>query len=116
MSHIVSITTEIRDAEAVRAACSRLGLPTPVEGTTRLFSGEATGLAVQLPDWKYPVVCELSNGSVQYDNYSGRFPVAQEPTPPLSGWDPLVIPRSRCGALGVQPARSEPRPRPSLAA
>ena len=78
MSHIVSITTEIRDAEAVRAACSRLGLPTPVEGTTRLFSGEATGLAVQLPDWKYPVVCELSNGSVQYDNYSGRWGQQQE--------------------------------------
>jgi hypothetical protein len=73
VSHIVSITTEIRDAEAVRAACSRLGLPTPVEGTTRLFSGEATGLAVQLPDWKYPVVCELSNGSVQFDNYSGAW-------------------------------------------
>ena len=78
MSHIVSITTEIRDAEAVRAACSRLGLPTPVEGTTRLFSGEATGLAVQLPDWKYPVVCELSNGSVQYDNYGGRWGQQQE--------------------------------------
>jgi len=29
--------------------------------------------------------------------------------PPLSEWDPLVIPRSRCGALGVQPARAEPR-------
>jgi len=78
VSHIVSITTEIRDAEAVRAACSRLGLPTPVEGTTRLFSGEATGLAVQLPDWKYPVVCELSNGSVQYDNYGGRWGQQQE--------------------------------------
>jgi len=73
VSHIVTITTEIRDAEAVRAACSRLGLPTPVEGTTKLFSGEATGLAVQLPDWKYPVVCELSSGSVQYDNYGGAW-------------------------------------------
>ena len=36
--------------------------------------------------------------------------------PPLSEWDPLVIPRSPGGALGVQAARSEPRYRPSLAA
>ena len=30
--------------------------------------------------------------------------------PPLSEWDPLVIPRSPSGSSGVQPARSELRP------
>ena len=52
LSHIVTIKTEVRDATAVRAACQRLGLPVPVQGKTRLFSGEVEGLAVQLPDWQ----------------------------------------------------------------
>jgi hypothetical protein len=62
MSHIVKIQTEVRDAAAVRAACQRRQLPVPVDGTHKLFSGKATGLAVQLPDWRYPVVCELTSG------------------------------------------------------
>jgi hypothetical protein len=73
MSHIVQIQTEVRDAEAVRAACRRLGLAEPVQGTTRLFSGEATGLAVKLPGWEYPVVADLANGTLRYDNFGGRW-------------------------------------------
>ena len=73
MSHIVKIKTEVRDSAAVRAACQRRRLPVPVDGIHKLFSGEATGLAVQLPDWRYPVVCELTSGQVLYDNYEGRW-------------------------------------------
>ena len=68
MSHVVTVKTEIRDTAAVRAACQRLGLAQPVQGTTKLFSGEATGLAVQLPDWNYPVVCDTASGHCSYDN------------------------------------------------
>ena len=78
MSHIVTVKTEVRDATAVRAACQRLKLPQPVHGTTRLFSGEATGLAVELPDWRYPVVCQLDTGQLQFDNYSGRWGKQQQ--------------------------------------
>ena len=73
MSHIVEIQTEVRDAAAVRAACQRRGLPVPVHGTTKLFSGEATGLAVELPDWHYPVVCNTDTGQLQFDNYNGHW-------------------------------------------
>ena len=73
MSHIVEVQTEVRDTAAVRAACHRLGLPVPVHGTTELFSGEATGLAVQLPAWRYPVVCDLGTGQLKFDNYEGRW-------------------------------------------
>ena len=73
MSHIVQIKTQVRDAEAVHAACRRLGLEDPVQGTTRLFSGEATGLAVQLPGWRYPAVCQLDTGQVQFDNFQGNW-------------------------------------------
>jgi len=73
LSHIVQIQTEVRDAEAVKAACQRLGLAEPVQGTARLFSGEATGLLVKLPDWVYPAVVDLSTGQVRYDNYGGEW-------------------------------------------
>ena len=73
MSHIVTIKTEVRDAAAVEAACSRLRLPSPVHGTHQLYSSKATGLAVQLPKWRYPAVCELSTGQVHYDNFAGRW-------------------------------------------
>jgi hypothetical protein len=49
MSHIVTIATEVRDPDAVVAACRRLGLPEPVQGTASLFEGQATGLLVRLP-------------------------------------------------------------------
>jgi len=73
VSHIATIKTQVRDAAAVRAACRRLGLPAPEQGTVKLFSGEATGLAVQLPDWTYPVVCDTASGQLRYDNFEGRW-------------------------------------------
>ena len=73
MSHIVTIKTEVRDTAAVRAACRRLSLTEPVEGKTKLFSGEAAGLAVQLPGWTYPVVCDVASGQVLFDNFEGRW-------------------------------------------
>ena len=73
MSHIVQIQTEIRDPVALAAACARLGLPKPMRRTVRLFSAEATGLAVELPGWQYPVVCQTETGRVQYDNFGGRW-------------------------------------------
>ena len=71
MSHIVSIKTQVRDTAAVAAACRRLALPEPVHGTADLYSGQATGLLVQLPGWLYPAVVETTTGTVRYDNYNG---------------------------------------------
>ncbi|MCL2649321.1 MAG: hypothetical protein FWD61_20390 [Phycisphaerales bacterium] len=73
MSHIVTIKTQVRDVAAVRAACTRLNLPVPVQGTIKLFDGEATGLAVQLPEWTYPIVCDTAAGQIKLDNYNGRW-------------------------------------------
>jgi len=73
MSHIVQIQTEVRDAVAVAAACQRLSLPQPVAGSHRLFSGVETGLGVQLPGWRYPVVCDLPSGRLKFDDYGGRW-------------------------------------------
>ncbi len=73
MSHIVTVSTLVRDAVAVRAACQRLSLPDPVQGKAKLFSGEVEGLAVQLPDWVYPVICDTDSGTLRYDNFGGRW-------------------------------------------
>ena len=73
MSHVLTIKTEVRDAAAVRAACQRLHLPQPVQGTHRLFTSSATGLAVALPKWRYPAFCDLDTGQVQYDNFNGHW-------------------------------------------
>jgi hypothetical protein len=73
ISHIVQIQTQVRDAAGIAAACKRLGLAPPVSGQHKLFTSTATGLAVKLSGWNYPVVCDLSSGQLQYDNYEGRW-------------------------------------------
>lgn len=73
MSHIVSIQTEVRDPVAIRSACDRLRLPEPVFGQTKLFSSSATGWAVQLPEWRYPIVCDVNTAEIAFDNYGGRW-------------------------------------------
>ena len=77
MSHIVTVNTEVRDTSAVtsavKAACQRLSLAEPVQGKAKLYGGEDEGLAVKLPDWTYPVVCDLASGQVKYDNFGGRW-------------------------------------------
>jgi hypothetical protein len=73
MSHIVTIETQIRDAGALRSACSRLGHAEPVHRTADLFTSKATGYCVELPDWRYPVVCDVDEGRVHFDNYEGRW-------------------------------------------
>jgi hypothetical protein len=73
MSHLVTIQTRIHDPAAIAAACRRLNLPTPAEGTARLYSGEATGLLLQLPGWRYPAVIDPLTGVVRCDTFEGRW-------------------------------------------
>ena len=73
MSHIVTIKTQVRDANAVRKTCVRLNLEQPVQGTFKLFNAEVSGHAVRLRDWKYPLVCQLDTGQLHYDNFGGRW-------------------------------------------
>lgn len=73
MSHVVTIQTEVRDPAAIRSASDRLRLPEPVFGEVKLFSSSATGWAVQLPEWRYPVVADVNTGKLHYDNYGGRW-------------------------------------------
>jgi len=73
MSHLVTIQTRLHDPRAVAAACQRLNLPTPVSGTAQLYSGEATGLMIQLPGWRFPAVIDTLTGAVRFDNFEGHW-------------------------------------------
>ncbi len=73
MSHIVSLKTRVHDPVAIAAACRRLGLAEPLPGTARLYSGQATGLLLQLPGWKYPAVIDTASGTIQFDNFENRW-------------------------------------------
>lgn len=73
MSHLVSIQTRVRDQSAVAAACRRLQLPKPTQGTAQLYNGSATGLIVRFPGWTYPAVADLATGQLHFDHYEGRW-------------------------------------------
>ena len=64
MSHIVQIQSQVRDPVAIQAACQRLKLPEPTQRTVKLFSDTVTGLAVQLPGWTFPVLCDVASGEL----------------------------------------------------
>ena len=73
MSHIVEIKTEDRDETAISAACNRLKLDAPTQGTVKLFSDSASGVIVKLPGWRYPAVFDTQSGQARFDNYEGRW-------------------------------------------
>ena len=73
MSHIVQVHTQVRDPVAIEAACQRLKLPQPQFGVTQLFNAQAIGWQVQLPQWRYPAVCDTALGVIHYDNFEGRW-------------------------------------------
>jgi hypothetical protein len=73
MSHIVTVKTQVKDAVALAAACRRLGLAEPAQETVQLFSGQATGLAVRLSGWQYPVVVDVQDAVVRLDNFGGEW-------------------------------------------
>jgi hypothetical protein len=95
LSHTVTLKTEVRDQAAVAAACRRLTLPEPATGTAELYSGRATGLIVQLPDWAYPVVIDTDTGTIRYDNYDGDWGDEQHLHRFLQAY---VVERARCEA------------------
>jgi len=73
MSHLVTIRTQVRDLEAVKTACRKLGLKVPSQGKAQVFQKEVEGTIVQLPLWRFPVVIDLTTGTLHYDNWQGHW-------------------------------------------
>ncbi len=74
VSHLVQIKTKLHDIHAIRAACGRLALAAPREGTAQLYGDQtATGILVHLGGWKYPLVIDTATGTVRFDNFAGHW-------------------------------------------
>ncbi|NDC55293.1 MAG: DUF1257 domain-containing protein [Alphaproteobacteria bacterium] len=78
MSHIVQIKTEVKDENAIFAAARRLGLETPTKGKFNVYAVTREGIGVKLPNWNYPVVCNVETGAVDFDNYNGSWGKQEE--------------------------------------
>jgi hypothetical protein len=104
LSHIVTLKSEVRDHAAIAAACRRLTLPEPAHGTAELYSGQATGLIVQLRDWAYPVVIDTDTGTIHFDNYEGAWGDEQHLHRFLQAY---VVERARCEARRKSYASTE---------
>ena len=77
-THIGVYRCRLIPATGGGAACRRLGLGEPAWKTAQLFSGTATGWCIELPGWRYPVVCNVQRGQLQLDNYQGHWGAQQE--------------------------------------
>ena len=73
MSHTITVKDlKMPDLDILTAACDRLGLGAPRHGTHSVYSAKHTGHAVNLPEWRYPVVVD-DGGTIRYDNYNGSW-------------------------------------------
>ena len=82
MSHITTATCRINDLQLLQKTCEFLQQET---GRTdvyqqprwvedqRVGESRATGYAVNLENWQKPVIFDLEEGKVNYDNYDGRW-------------------------------------------
>ena len=73
MSHVVSIKTKAKDVDVIRLTCATLSLPEAQHGTVRFYDGRScTGIKVQLPGWRYPIVIE-ADGTIRTDSFGGAW-------------------------------------------
>jgi hypothetical protein len=72
MSHTTILKVQMKNLDALKAACTALGLPFKLgQQTIKLFSSNVTGdMTVKLPGWQYPVVINSRTGDVSLDNYN----------------------------------------------
>lgn len=92
MSHTVTVKLEMTDEEAIRDAVERMdgakfikpggrsgrnhvACDTMEEATGhhQTYSGNFSGIGIQLPGWNYPVVINPETGELKYDNYNGHW-------------------------------------------
>lgn len=82
MSHISKVKVEFTDLQAVKKAAISLGYPADNKGVVKFYDGNVrSGLTIQLPNWRYPVVFSQTDGgeiSMHSDNYGGAWGAESE--------------------------------------
>ena len=71
MSHIAEVKVEIKDTDALKAACVRCGAEFIGMGTHKVFTTDVTGIGFKPKGWHFPVVITGSKAAI--DNYGGHW-------------------------------------------
>lgn len=79
MSHIATVKVKLKDVAFLAEVCGELGIPCDCgKRQVALYSGSVEAVAsFHLKDWRYPVAV-LADGTVQYDNFEGRWGTTSE--------------------------------------
>ena len=73
MSHIAKIDIQFQDINCIIETAKRLNYEYKQVSNFKFYDGTtATGTAVHLPNWKYPVVI-TEDGEAIYDDYGGSW-------------------------------------------
>lgn len=73
MSHIAKVDIQFKDLKSIEAAAKRLSIKCePVKKYCFYDGTTASGTAVYLNGWKYPVVIK-EDGEAVFDNYNGSW-------------------------------------------
>lgn len=79
MSHIATVKVKLKDLPLLAEVCGELNIPCDLgQPEVRLYSGVVKSAAsLQLKGWTYPVAV-LQDGTVQYDNFGGKWGETRE--------------------------------------
>jgi len=81
MSHTTTLRIEMKDENALLKAgelLSKAGWEVTIRAGNKVELYDGTyrakrGMVVQLPGWQYPILIDLEEGKLYYDNYGGRW-------------------------------------------
>jgi len=73
VSHIVTVSTLMKDERAIQRACKVLKMEPATHGTFEVYSRNVKGLGFKLPGWDEMCVVDLKEGKLHYDNFNGHW-------------------------------------------
>lgn len=72
MSHTVKVKVAFKDGDALGRAAIALGGTCLGQGQHQLFSSTETGVGIQLPGWRFPLVAR-ADGTLAFDDFNGSW-------------------------------------------
>jgi hypothetical protein len=74
MSHVATVKVKLKDLTLLGEVCGELQVPCELgQAEVKLYSGGVKAAAsFRLSGWNYPVAV-LGDGTVQFDNYNGKW-------------------------------------------
>ena len=73
MSQLLAGKTNMTREDIVRLAAVRCNATILGRGQFTVYSSTIAGFGVKFPNWRFPLVIDLDNGEIHYDNYEGSW-------------------------------------------